>query len=54
MIKFWVPDKELPMEVTEADAIKQMQEKAAEKCFVYPSDEEALIDFIVVHWAWRE
>lgn len=37
--------------VTKKDAIAQQKYNASLKNHVYASDEEALIDFIVVNWA---
>jgi hypothetical protein len=37
--------------LTEEEAIKQSKEYAAHKGYSYESDAEALMDFIVTHWA---
>lgn len=37
----------------EEHAIKLQQQAAAHNNYTYLSDEEALDDFIKIHWAWR-
>jgi len=48
------PDGNQRTRITEDEAIRQMKELAAKKGYRYPNDTEALDDFIVIHWAWRE
>ena len=38
--------------VTESTAISAMKATAAEKQYVYLNDEQALADFMTVHYAW--
>jgi hypothetical protein len=45
------PDGNIRMEIAEEEAIRQMKEIAALKGKVYPNDYEALLDFMVIHWA---
>lgn len=40
--------------ISETDAISQSKEYAASKGFSYINDQEALEDFIILHWAWEE
>ena len=40
--------------LTEEEAIWQSKAYATTYGYVYPNDHEALIDFIVIHWAWQE
>ena len=41
--------------LTEEIAIKTQQEVALKaNGFVYGNDEEALADFMTIHWAWKE
>jgi hypothetical protein len=35
-------------------AVRFQKEYAATKNHTYPNDEEALIDYMVIHWAWFE
>lgn len=58
MIVYVEPDEDGPHEVivrvTEEEAIRRAKAYAAQKGHVYPNDQEALTDFMVIHWAWRE
>jgi hypothetical protein len=54
MICYWEYGRAGTTRVTEAEAINRMKEVAAKKGKVYPNDEEALKDFVVIHWAWKE
>jgi hypothetical protein len=47
-------DQDGTKRVREADAIAVAEKVALADGHFYPSDEEALEDFIAVHWAWRE
>lgn len=40
--------------ITEADAILRMKEYARQRGYLYESDQDALEDFLVVHWASQE
>ena len=56
MIKYSDPDEngnEVIHYVSEEEAIRRSKLYATKKGYVYKNDEEALIDFIVVHWAER-
>ena len=50
----YTPDRDIVIRITEEEAIRQSKEYAAKKGFTYPNDREALIDFIVINWAWEE
>lgn len=52
MLAYWDPDHEEPTLITEAEAIAQSKAYASSKGHVYPNDHEALVDFIVIYWAW--
>jgi hypothetical protein len=40
--------------LSEDEAIRRSKAWAVHKGFTYPNDHEALIDFMVIHWAWKE
>jgi len=42
------------VKITEEEAIRRQKASAAQKGYTYDSDEKALYDFMIVHWAWRE
>jgi len=48
------PDGTQRTRITEKEAIRQMKELAAKKGHRYSDDTDALDDFLVIHWAWRE
>jgi len=56
MIVYDTPSSEgcVHMRITEAEAIQRSKDAAAQKGLAYPNDNEALEDFLVIHWAWRE
>ena len=57
MIVYSEPDvdgNDVVTRITEADAIFWAKKIAARKNYFYADDEDALIDFMVIHWAWKE
>ena len=52
MIRFKDPDGEHC--ITEAEAVERQRASGRRQGFEYPSDEAALTDFIMIHWARRE
>lgn len=40
--------------ITTEEAIKRQKEAALQYGCCYVNDKEALEDFIVIHWAWKE
>ena len=50
----YTPDGNVVIRITEDEAILRSKESAAKQGYTYPNDNEALIDFIVVNWAWQE
>lgn len=42
------------VEITEEEAIRRQKEAAKNKSFTYRNDNEALEDYITIHWAWKE
>ena len=58
MIVYEEPDEnggDRKVSLTEEIAIKTQQEVALKaNGFVYKNDEDALADFMTIHWAWKE
>lgn len=58
MIVYDEPDWEwggtIRVRITREEAITRQKKAAALKGYTYPSDEDALQDFMTVHWAWEE
>jgi hypothetical protein len=58
MIVYDEPDengKNREISVTEEIAIKSQKEVALKaNGYVYKNDEDALADFMTIHWAWKE
>jgi hypothetical protein len=56
-IKYWEPDRygnDTMVTISVELAVRFQKEYAATKNHTYPNDEEALIDYMVIHWAWFE
>jgi hypothetical protein len=51
---FWNEPDDIVMSCTQEEAIERQKAAALSKGYVYVSDEEALEDFMVVHWAWTQ
>lgn len=47
------PVSTYPVSVTRMEAITVQREAARSRGYEYASDEEALLDFIAIHWAWE-
>jgi len=57
MLIYHEPDEQgndITIRVSEEEAIRQSKLYATKKGYVYKNDREALIDFIVIHWAEYE
>ena len=40
--------------ITEAEAIERQRAAGRRQGYEYPSDEAALADFMLIHWAWKD
>lgn len=57
MIIYEEPDENggnIAIRITEEQAIKLAKEAAFINGHVYKNDEDALLDFMAIHWAWKE
>lgn len=43
-----------PVRITESEAIERQKAAIARLGHLYSSDEDALMDFMMIYWAWRE
>ena len=57
MIIYEEPDengKNIRVRITEEEAIEITKEKAFMNGHIYKNDDQALVDFMTIHWAWKE
>ncbi len=52
MIRFTDPDGE--HRITDVEAVERQRAAGRRQGFEYPSDEAALTDFMMIHWAWKD
>ena len=50
----YTPEGNIIIKITEDEAIRQSKEYAAKYGYIYRNDREALDNFIVINWAWKE
>jgi hypothetical protein len=56
MLAYNEPDDKgnnLIIQISEEEAIRRQRASASLKGYIYASDETALMDFMVIHWAWQ-
>lgn len=46
-------DEAVYVDRTKEEAVSFIKEVASSKEYIYTSDEEALADYVSVHWAWE-
>ena len=46
--------EDAPVKITRAEAISRQRAASFERGYRYETDEEALYDFMVIYWAWKE